>query len=86
MNKKEKEEMQKKISSVEETVKILKLQESNLLEAMRLHPYDHYEKEVNNWVREIIIGCDYIVRLEHSVKVMKELLKTRRKSGGKKKD
>jgi len=83
MNKKQREEMKKKIASVEETVKILKIQETNLLETLRLHPYDQYEKEVNTWVREIIIGCDYIVRLENSINIMKEALKTRRKRGGK---
>ena len=86
MNKKERAELQKKIISVEETIKVLKLQESNLLEAMQHHSYEHHEKEMNTWVREIIIGCDYIVRLEHSVKMMEELLNTRRKRGGKKKD
>ena len=84
MNKKEREELKKKINSVEETIKVLKLQETNLLEAMRLHSYEHHHKQMNTWVREIIIGCDYIVRLEHSVKVMKELLNTRRKRGGEK--
>ena len=84
MNKKEREEMQKKIASVEETVKILKLQETNLLEAVRLHSAN--DPRTQNWVHEIFIGADYIVRLEHSIKVMKELLKSRRKGGGKKKD
>ena len=83
MNKKEREEMRKKIASVEETVKILKLQETNLLEVIRLHPMNHPQQ--HEWVREIIIGCDYIVRLERSVKMMKEILGTGRKDGGKKK-
>ena len=84
MNKKEIEQMKQKIVSVEETVKVLKLQESNLLEVIRLHPEDHPNQE--QWVREIFIGADYIVRLEHSVKLMKEILTSRRKDGGKKKD
>ena len=71
MNKKEKEELIKKIASVEETVKILKLQETNLLEAIRLHPINHPSQ--HSWVREIIIGCDYIVRLEKSLIMLKEL-------------
>lgn len=84
MNKKEREEMQKKIVSVEETVKILKLQETNLLEVIRLHPYDHPKQQ--QWVGEIILGCDYIVRLENSIKIMKQILKEGGKDGGKKKD
>ena len=84
MNKKEKEELIKKIASVEETVKILKLQETNLLEAIRLHPINHPSQ--HSWVREIIIGCDYIVRLEKSLIMLKEMLNPRRKGGGKKKD
>ena len=86
MNKNQREEMRKKIASVEETVKILKIQETNLLETLRLHPYEQYEKEVHTWVREIIIGCDYIVRLEKSLEILKEQLPPRRKRGGKKKD
>lgn len=76
--------MQKKIVSVEETVKILKLQETNLLEVIRLHPYDHPKQQ--QWVGEIILGCDYIVRLENSIKIMKQILKEGGKDGGKKKD
>ena len=76
--------MRKKIASVEETVKILKLQEINLLEVIRLHPYDHPQQ--HQWVGEIILGCDYIVRLEKSLKILKEQLPPRRKRGGKKKD
>ena len=86
MNKKEREELRKKIASVEETVELLKHQESNLLEAMRLHSYGHHEEQMNRWVREIIIGCDYIVRLEKSLVILKESLPPRRKRGGKKKD
>lgn len=84
MNKKQKQEMKNKIVSVEETVKILKLQESNLLEAIRLHPADHPSVQV--WVHELFIGADYIVRLENSIKIMKESIKNRRKSGGKEED
>ena len=84
MNKKEREEMRKKIASVEQTVNILKLQETNLLEVIRLHPMDHPKQ--HEWVREIIIGCDYIVRLEKRVAIMKEMLDAGRKDGGKKKD
>ena len=84
MTKKEKEELQKKIASVEETVKILKQQEGNLLEVIRLHHPEHPKQ--HQWVGEVILGCDYIVRLEHSIKLMKDMLKPRRKGGGKKKD
>ena len=84
MNKKEREELEKKIASVEETVKILKHQEGNLLEVIRLHHPEHPKQQ--QWVGEVILGCDYIVRLERSIKMMKELLKPRRKGGGKKKD
>ena len=84
MNKKEIQEMKQKIVSVEETVKILKLQETNLLEVIRLHPEDHPNQE--KWVRELFIGADYIVRLEHSVKLMKGILSSRRKDGGKEED
>ena len=83
MNKKEREEMLKKIASVKETVKILKLQETNLLEVIRLHPMNHPKQ--HEWVREIIIGCDYIVRLERSIEMMKEILQSGRNDGGKKK-
>ena len=86
MNKKERLELEAKIASVEETVAILKHQESNLLEAMIRHSYDHHEKEINRWVHEIILGCDYIVRLEESLKILKKTLPPRRKRGGKKKD
>tara|TARA_Y100000592_G_C5202713_1_gene191295 strand:+ start:207 stop:467 length:261 start_codon:yes stop_codon:yes gene_type:complete len=86
MNKKQRQQLENKIASVEETLQLLKHQESNLLEAMRFHSYDHHEKEMNKWVREIIIGCEYIVRLEESLKLLKETLPPRRKRGGKKKD
>ena len=86
MNKKQRQELESKIASVEETLQLLKHQESNLLEAMRLHSYEHHEKEMNRWVREIIIGCEYIVRLEESLKLLKKTLPPRRKRGGKKKD
>ena len=86
MNKKQREDMENKIRSVEETIKILKHQESNLLEAIIHHDYDHNEAEMNRWVQEIFIGCDYIVRLEGSLKLLKEALKPRRGRGGKKKD
>lgn len=84
MNKKEREELRNKITRVEETVKILKHQETNLLEVIRLHPYDH--PKMQQWVGEIILGCDYIVRLENSIQIMKQMLRPRRKGGGKKKD
>ena len=86
MNKKEREELRQKITSVEQTLELLKHQESNLLEAIRLHTYDHHEAEMHLWVHEIILGCDYIVRLESSLKILKETLPPRRKRGGKKKD
>ena len=86
MNKKQRQQLENKIASVEETLQLLKHQESNLLEAMRLHSYEHHEKEMNGWVREIIIGCEYIVRLEESLKLLKKTLPSRRKRGGKKKD
>ena len=86
MNKKQRQELENKIASVEETLQLLKHQESNLLEAMRFHSYEHHENEMNRWVREIIIGCEYIVRLEESLKLLKETLPPRRKRGGKKKD
>ena len=84
MNKKEREEMRKKVASVKETVKILKLQESNLLEAVRLHPYDHPKQQ--QWIGEIILGCDYIVRLENSIKIMEQILNSGGSDGRKKKD
>jgi len=84
MTKKERQEMEKKVVSVEETVKVLKLQESNLLEVIVRHPINHPKQ--HQWIGEVILGCDYIIRLEHSIKTMKELLGTRRKHGGKKKD
>jgi len=86
MNKNQREDIKKKIVSIEETVKILKHQESNLLEAIRVHPFDKHEKEVNKWVFEVILGADYIVRLENSLKILKDTLAPRRKDGGKKKD
>jgi len=83
MNKKD---IERRIASVEETLMILKHQESNLLEAILHHKYDHNEEVVNKWVHEIFIGCDYIVRLENSLVLLKEQLPPRRKRGGKKKD
>ena len=84
MNKQQRQELEKRIASVEETLQLLKHQESNLLEAMRVHSYDHHEKLLNQWVREIIIGCEYIIRLEESLKILKATLQPRRKRGGKK--
>ena len=75
-----------KIASVEETLMILKHQESNLLEAIIHHDYDHSEKEIKRWVHEIFLGCEYIIRLEESLKLLKDTLPPRRKRGGKKKD
>ena len=84
MNKKQKEDLQKRIMSVKETIDILKHQESNLLEALCLHSYDHNEAVMKQWVQEIFIGCEYIIRLEESLKLLKETMKPRRPRGGKK--
>lgn len=86
MNKKQREMMQKKIASVEDTLKLLKHQESNLLEAIVHHNYNHNEKIIKQWVQEILLGCEYIVRLESSLELMKASLKPRRPRGGKKED
>jgi len=86
MNKSERESIIKKIISVEETILILKHQESNLLEAVTNYPYNHNDEQMKTWVHEIFIGCDYIVRLEESLKLLKLTLPPRRKRGGKKKD
>ena len=86
MNKKQKEMLQQKIASVEETLTLLRHQEANLLEAIVQHNYDHHEQVMKQWVQEIFIGCEYILRLESSLKLMKDSLKSRRKRGGKKKD
>ena len=83
MNKRERRQIENKIATVEETLMILKHQESNLLEAIIHHNYDHNEKEIKKWVHEIFIGCEYIVRLEESLKLLKETLPPRRKRGGK---
>ena len=86
MNKKQRQELQGKIKSVKETIKILKHQESNLLEAIVHHNYDHNEKKMNQWVQEIFIGCEYIIRLENSLKILEQAINPRRNGGGKKKD
>ena len=86
MNKKQKEALQRKIASVEETLALLKHQESNLLEAIVHHNYNHNEKRIKQWVQEIFLGCEYIVRLESSLNIMKASIEPRRKRGGKKKD
>ena len=86
MNKKQLEDIKNKIKSVEETLIILKHQESNLLAAMVAHPYDHNEPVIKQWVNEVFIGCEYIIRLEESLKLLKDTLPPRRKRGGKKKD
>ena len=86
MNKKEREALVKKIASVEQTIMILKHQESNLLEAICHHSYDHHNKEMQKWIHELFLGCDYIVRLEKSVELLKKTIPPRRKRGGKKKD
>ena len=83
MNKRQRQQIEYKIASVEETLTILKHQESNLLEAIIHHNYDHNEKEINKWVREIFIGCEYILRLEESLILLKDSLPPRRKRGGK---
>ena len=72
MNKKQRQQLENKIKSVEETIKILKHQESNLLEAIQTHSYDHNNSQIKGWVNEIIIGCKYIVRLEQSLEIMKK--------------
>lgn len=84
MNKKEQKQMEQKIRSVTETVELLKHQETNLLEVIRLHPEDHPEQK--RWVHEVFIGADYIIRLEKSIELMKQALEEGRKRGGKKKD
>ena len=84
MNKRERKQLEDKIVSVKETIKVLKLQETNLLEVIRLHHSDHPNQQ--QWVQEVFIGADYIVRLENSLVVMEQMLKPRRKDGGKKKD
>ena len=86
MNKKQIIELKFKIKSVEETIVILHHQESNLLEAMSLHPYESNKVQVKKWVQELFIGCDYIIRLENSVNILKETLKQEGYHGGKKKD
>ena len=86
MDKKQKQMLEQKIKSVEETLVLLKHQESNLLEAITLHEYKHNEQVMKQWVQEIFLGCEYIVRLESSLKLMKDSLKPRRKRVGKKKD
>ena len=86
MNKRQRQQIEQKIATVEETLVILKHQESNLLEVIIHHNYDHNEKEIKKWVQEIFIGCEYIVRLEESLKLLKDTLPPRRKRGGKKKD
>ena len=83
MNKKQRQDMENKIRSVEETIKILKHQESNLLQAIIHHNYDHNNNQIKNWINEIFIGCEYIVRLEESLKLLRETLPPRRKRGGK---
>ena len=86
MNKKEREEVIKKIASVEQTIMILKHQETNLLDVICQHSYDHHNQEMQRWIHELFLGCDYIIRLEKSVELLKKTLPPRRKRGGKKKD
>lgn len=76
--------MEQKIRSVTETVELLKHQESNLLEVIRIHPEDHASQKV--WVQELFIGADYIVRLDQTIKLMEKALEEGGKRGGKKKD
>ena len=85
MNKKQRDALERKIRSVEETLTLLKHQESNLLEAICQHSYNHNEKAIKKWVQEIFIGCNYIIRLEESLKLLKQTRKGD-KRGGKKKD
>tara|TARA_R110001599_G_scaffold208601_2_gene405785 strand:- start:149 stop:373 length:225 start_codon:yes stop_codon:yes gene_type:complete len=73
MNKDQKKEMKSKLKSVEETLKVLYLQESNLLEVIGKHAYDHEAQ--HQWVHEVFITADYICRLDNACKVMRELLK-----------
>ena len=46
MNKNEKEQILQKIASVEQTIMILKHQESNLLDVIVQHNFEHHEKEI----------------------------------------
>ena len=81
---KKQNELQKKIDSVEETLRILYHQESNLVEAIRLH--DSEDPNVRTWVKEIFLTAEYIVRLENSLQILKEAMPKGGKRGGKKKD
>ena len=81
---KKQNELQQKIASVEETLRILYHQESNLIEAIRLH--DSEDPNVRVWVKEIFTTAEYIVRLENSLQILKEAMPKGGKRGGKKKD
>ena len=76
--------LENKIKSVEETIMILKHQEKNLLEVLTMHEYKSNERQVHEWVRELIIGSDYIIRLQKSLRLLKKTLPQRRDRGGKK--
>ena len=84
MNKKERLILENKIKSIEETIMILKHQEKNLLEVLTMHEYKSNERQVHEWVRELIIGSDYIIRLQKSLRLLKKTLPQRRDRGGKK--
>ena len=86
MNKDEKQELKKKIMSVEETLRILKHQETNLLQLVGGTPYNHDDPTMRSWIHEIFVICGYIVRLEGSLKLLKANLNPRRDNGGKEKD
>ena len=73
MNKKQKKEMKLKLSSVEETLEILYVQETQLLEVISRHAYDH--KSQGLWVQEIFITAEYICRLTSACDIMREQLK-----------
>lgn len=73
MNKKQKKEMKLKLSSVEETLEILYVQESQLLEVIARHDFGH--KAQRSWVQEIFITAEYICRLTSACNIMREQLK-----------
>jgi hypothetical protein len=72
MNKEYKKEMETKLASVIETLEILYMQESQLLELVTRYEYNEHLH--HHWIQEIFVSAEYICRLENACRIMKKQL------------
>lgn len=72
MNEEYKKEMETKLASVTETLEVLYLQESQLLEL--ISRYEYSEHLHHHWIQEIFVSADYICRLEYACRIIRHQL------------